>query len=504
MSTLATPSNVIPPGSLNSLSAEQIVSKLKSFEFSSLDLLNYYQAQYQQHNPRINAIVATQFDDAQKRAKAADAALANGEDWGPLHGLPMTIKDCYEVVGMPTTAGNPIFKDHFPKTNAVAVQKLMDAGAIVFGKTNVPYNANDLQSYNVIYGTTNNPWDIRRTPGGSSGGATAALVSGLTPIELGSDLGGSIRTPSHYCGVFGHKPSHGIVPLLGHIPDAPGTLSHPDLGVAGPLAKTPGDLDLMLDILTAPDASMKGGWKIDLPASQKKSLKEYKVLAWFDDPIAPIDNELKVQYQALVETLKRQGVQVDEGAPARFSLNDFYIPYLKLLGGVIATSLSKKELFSFTLLAFLLAFIGRFIGFPLSFLNTLRGFSQSHQAWKKTNEKRLQLRKRLQSTFDKYDVILMPVVPTTAILHNQKYDLPLRKMTVNNQQRSYTEHFPWISFATVLELPATSAPIAITDQGLPMNIQIVSNKFKDKETIQFARLLHALVGKIECPEYNKQ
>jgi len=494
-------SKIIPPDSLNPLSAEQIVYKIKALAFSCQDLLSYYQQQYQQHNPRINAIVATNFDEARKRAQLADEALANGEDWGPLHGLPMTIKDCYEVVSMPTTAGNPALKDYYPKRNADAVQKLIDAGAIIFGKTNVPFNAGDLQSYNDIYGTTNNPWDISRTPGGSSGGAAAAIVAGLTPIELGSDLGGSIRTPCHYCGVFGHKPSHGIVSLKGHIPDAPGTLSQLDMGVAGPIAKTPGDLALLLDILTAPNPSMKVGWKLELSVSQKKALNEYRVLAWFDDPIAAIDNELREQYQSLLETLKSQGVQVEEGAPDGLALTDVYIPYLKLLGGVIATFMPKKQRIVFTILAPVLALIGRFIGFPKSFLNTLKGLSQSLQAWKKTNETRLQLREDLQSTFDTYDIILMPIVPTVAIVHNQKSDVPLRKMTVNNEQRSYTENFPWISFATVLELPATSAPIGISNEGLPISIQIVSNKFKDKETIQFAKLLYELVGKIECPAY---
>lgn len=496
MSSLAASSSVIPSDSLNALSAEQIVAKIKSRDFSCQALLAYYEAQYQLHNGRINAIVATNFEAAKKRAIAADEALANGEDWGPLHGLPMTIKDCFEVVGMPTTAGNPVYKNHYASSHAEAVQRLINAGAIVFGKTNVPLNAADIQSFNTIYGTTNNPWDTSKTPGGSSGGAAAALVAGLTPVELGSDIGGSIRTPSHWCGVFGHKPSHGIVPLKGHIPDAPGSLAVPDLAVAGPMAKTPQDLNILLDILTDSEETCREGWALTLPPSTKTSFEDYKVLAWFDDPAAPIDNEMRQRCQGLVETLKEKGAQVDEGAPAKFSLIDFYVPYLKLLVGEVATAMSIQERIKAAVLTPLLTLTGRFIGFPTTFLNAMGSIGQSHQEWKKTNEQRLQLAARLQGTLDEYDIILMPVAPTTAIPHNQKGDVPLRNIQVNGEKRNYTELFPWISFATILGLPATSAPVAITEEGLPMNLQIVSGKFKDKETIQFAKLLHAEVGNI--------
>lgn len=496
MSTLKSSSNVIPADSLNALSAKEIVTKIKAREFSCRALLAYYEAQYQLYNDRINAIVATDFDTARKRAIAADEALANGEDWGPLHGLPMTIKDCFEVVGMPTTAGNPIYKDHYPSNNAEAVQRLVDAGAIVFGKTNVPLNAADIQSYNTIYGTTNNPWDISKTPGGSSGGAAAALVAGLSPVELGSDIGGSIRTPSHWCGVFGHKPSHGIVPLKGHIPDAPGTLATPDLEVAGPMAKTPEDLGMLFNILTSPTEPVCEGWSLTLPPASKKSLSDYKILAWFDDPAAPIDKEMRQHYQDLVDDLKSRGAKVDEGAPEKLELADFYAPYLKLLVGEVATAMTMQERLKAGFLAPLLKVAGRFINFPESFLNAMTSIGQSHRDWKETNELRFKLAARLQSTFDEYDIILMPVVPTTAIPHNQKGDVPLRSITVNGQKRNYTEQFPWICFATMLGLPATSAPLAITEEGMPMNVQIVSRKFNDHECIQFATLMHAFVGRI--------
>ncbi|HET8707899.1 MAG TPA: amidase family protein, partial [Pseudomonadales bacterium] len=230
-------------------SAKSLLQAMQDGALSSRQLLELYIKRIEQKNAEINAVVATDLEAARKRADAADAARANGELWGPLHGLPMTIKDTYEVPGMPCTAGAPMYRNHQPSRAAVAVQKLIDAGAIIFGKTNVPLFASDLQSYNKIYGTTNNPWNKALTPGGSSGGAAAALAAGFTAAELGSDIGGSIRTPAHFCGVYGHKVTHGIISMRGHVPGPPGTLGEPDLAVAGPMARAAGDLALLLDVV---------------------------------------------------------------------------------------------------------------------------------------------------------------------------------------------------------------------------------------------------------------
>ena len=186
-------------------SATELANSIRRGEITSLNLLNLYLDRIQRYNEDINAVVALDIDAARARAAEADNALAQGQNWGPLHGVPMTVKDVFEVVGMAATSGDPKLKNYIPNRNAIAVQRLIDAGAIIFGKTNVPYHAADIQSYNEIYGTTNNPWDLSRTPGGSSGGSAAALAAGFTPLELGSDIGGSVRFPAHYTGVFGHK-----------------------------------------------------------------------------------------------------------------------------------------------------------------------------------------------------------------------------------------------------------------------------------------------------------
>ena len=186
-----------------------------------------------------------------KRARQADAALAKGEVWGPLHGVPMTIKESYNVAGLPTTNGRPEMKDNIAERDALAVERLKAAGVVLFGKTNVPINLADFQSYNEVYGTTNSPWDVERVPGGSSGGSAAALAAGLCGFEFGSDIGGSIRNPSHFCGVFGHKPTWGLIPPRGHA--LPGHLVQPDLSVVGPLARGAADLETGVLAMAGPD-----------------------------------------------------------------------------------------------------------------------------------------------------------------------------------------------------------------------------------------------------------
>ena len=241
-------------------SATSLAARLRERRIGCLELLDHFIARVERFNPDLNAIVVFDFERARERAREADAALARGEVWGPLHGLPMTVKDSYDVAGLPTTWGVPELRDNVPATNAVAVERLLAAGAVIFGKTNIPYNLADFQSYNDIYGTTNNPWDLALVPGGSSGGAAAALAAGLTGLEAGSDIGGSIRNPAHYCGVYGHKATWGVLPLRGHA--KPGVLAPTDISVIGPLARDAGDLALALDVMAGRTGSRRtaGSW----------------------------------------------------------------------------------------------------------------------------------------------------------------------------------------------------------------------------------------------------
>lgn len=470
-------------------SAKQLLQEMKNGKLTSRQLLDYYIKRIERLNPQLNAVVATDFSAARARADAADKARGDGESWGPLHGLPMTIKDTYEVVGMPCVAGAPSLKNHLPKKNAVAVQKLEDAGAIIFGKTNVPLFASDIQSYNKVYGTTHNPWNVQFTPGGSSGGAAASLAAGFTPVELGSDIGGSIRTPAHFCGVYGHKPTHGIISLRGHIPGPPGVVSETDLAVAGPMARTADDLQLLLDVVSGPSPLMQPGWNLKLPAAKQRKLQDFRVLFWFDDPLCPIGSDMLPIYAELKRTLEEQGVAVTSGSPLGMNLESFYPTYLQLIAGVMGASHKKVERTVMSLAAPLLEKVGSRFSMPKLFENYLSGAAQSHVDWLRSNEKRNRLREKFKKVFDDYDVVLCPVAMTTSFKHMQQPELFMRKIDVDGRQRNYPDLFMWIAPATLMGLPATSAPVGVTKAGLPVNVQIIGAPYEDKTTIKFAHFL---------------
>jgi amidase len=263
-------------------SATELAAAIKRRDISAVELLTLYLERVDKYNGALNAIIVDIRDRALEEAAAADRALADGETLGPLHGVPMTIKESYNLTGTPTTWGNPDWKDNVAKEDAEAVKRLKAAGAIVFGKTNVPLSLADFQSYNDIYGTTNNPYNHERIPGGSSGGSAAALAAGLTGLEAGSDIGGSIRNPAHFCGIFGHKPTHNLIWMRGHSP--PGDIrSSSDISVIGPMARSAADLDTALRQMAAPDPIRARGFRLDLPELGPRGLEGLKVAVWSDD-----------------------------------------------------------------------------------------------------------------------------------------------------------------------------------------------------------------------------
>jgi len=277
------------------LSARTIAKQIRDRKISSREALDFFLARVESLDKPINSVVTIDAERARREADEADAALARSENRGPLHGVPITIKDSFQTKGMRTTSGAPELSSFIPTEDAWPVARLREAGAIIYGKTNLPIYAGDLQSYNEVFGTTNNPYDVTRTPGGSSGGSAAALACGFTPLELGSDIGGSIRLPSHMSGVTGHKPSYGIVPAHGQIPGPPGTLTMADLAVAGPMARTVEDLQLGLDIMTTPNRWEHPAWSIKLPPPRHRLLSEYRIAAWGDEPAGPREPQISEQ-----------------------------------------------------------------------------------------------------------------------------------------------------------------------------------------------------------------
>ena len=476
-------------------SAVDLVARLRRREFSSRELLDHHLERVSRLNPKLNAVVTLDAERARRRAAEADAALARGDARGALLGLPMTVKDTFETAGLRTTSGSPTFADHVPSTDATAVARLKQAGANVFGKTNTPLFAGDAQTYNAVFGTTNNPWDPTRSPGGSSGGSAAAVAAGLTPLELGSDIGGSIRNPAHYCGVYGHKPTYGIIPMRGHVPGPPGALSEVDLGVAGPLARSADDLELALGILAGPDDARAIAWQLRLPEPRRTRLRDYRVAAWFEDPACPIDESLRERYAATVEALRSAGVTVDDTARPVDDLSLAIGKYLELLTPITTAGFPEEQLRALAAEVEKNPSVAG-IGLGAQFLPAAL---ISHRRWLGVNEWREHHRARFAEFFRRYDVLLCPIVPTAALPHDPSEPASARTITVNGQQRSYWDLLYFAGVITMAWLPATVAPVGRTKDGLPVGVQIVGPYLEDRTPIDFARRMADVVGGFERP-----
>lgn len=490
---------------LCNLSATEALAQLQAQAISSRDLLEACITRVDTLNPQLNAVVSQNRSAARARADEADQATRRGERWGPLHGLPMTLKDAWEVPGMPCVGGAPEYRHHQPSHAGPAIRSVLNAGAIVWGKTNVPYKSLDVQTYNPVFGTTNNPWDAGKTCGGSSGGAAVAVATGITPLEVGSDIGGSIRIPAHFCGVYGHKATHGLISLRGHVPGEPGSVSEPPLAVAGPMARTADDLQLLFDILAAPAPAMQPGWTVSLPQPPHQRIDPYRVLIWVDDPDCPIDAGMAELYRQLGQKLKAAGVQVDTGSPLGLGLKDIYPLYFAQLGSVMGAWLRPDERRARGMVAPfgratspILKALSRRVGLPHSTDQFVRGMTTGLGDWFKLVEQGNRLREAFCTVFGRYDVLLMPPTYTPAFAHDHGFTAT-RRITVDGVRRHYSDLFMWIAPATLMGLPATSAPVGRTAEGLPVNVQIVGAPYQDRMTMRFAKLLAGVMGGFVAP-----
>ena len=474
-------------------SAANLAAAIRRKEISSRELLDLHLARIDALNGQINAVVTLDVERARARAEELDAATAHGESKGPLHGLPITIKDSYETAGLKTTCGADLWRDHVPATNADAVQRLVDAGAVIVGKTNTPIFAGDVQSFNELFGTTNNPWDLSHTPGGSSGGAAAAVAAGMTPFELGSDIGGSIRTPAHFCGIYGYKPSYGVISLRGHIPGPPGTLAAGDLSVAGPLTRSADDLGLLLDILAGPDEQQRTAWRLEIPQPRHNKLQDFRVAVWLDEPDCPIDDNVRVALDAAVSALRQAGVIVDDKPKLPFKLVDASRTYLRLLWPLMFAAMPDDTFDQHVARAATFAPDDQSLT-----ANFHRQATARHRDWLRANEARARYRAAMSAFFKQYDVLLMPVTPTPAFPHDHSPNMLERVIAVNGQPRPYFDNFFWISLATLCYLPATVAPIG-QSQRLPVGLQIIGPYLEDRTTIKFASLIEEIVGGFKAP-----
>ncbi|HJQ58489.1 MAG TPA: amidase family protein, partial [Vineibacter sp.] len=402
----------------------------------------------------INAVVVRDFDRARAAAKAIDAAGARG-DPRPLLGVAMTVKESNDVAGLPTTWGIPSFTDLPVRQDGVAVARLKKAGAIILGKSNVPVSLADWQSVNPIYGRTVNPHNHACSPGGSSGGAAAAVATGMVPLELGSDIGGSIRVPAHLCGVFGHKPTYGIIPLKGH--GFPGTdgVDVP-LAVVGPLARSADDLAIALDAMAGAVDGV--AWRLDLPPPRHGGLPDHRVLVLDTHPVAATDACVRDALNALAQALERRGLRVVRGIKDLPDLAAAHSSYMTMLNAIVSRGTPGAE--------------------PIN----------AH-AWMAVNDEQMRLARQWRAVFSDVDVVLAPTFGVPAFAHEDNPDWGARSLRVDGAPTPYGAQLAWPGVATYPGLPATAIPIGKNKDGLPIGVQVIGGMFEDRTALAFASLL---------------
>jgi amidase len=458
--------------SLATATARQLEDELRARRLSSRELLDTYLTRIDQLGPPINAVVTLDRERAYAAASRADEAAARDEWLGPLHGLPITIKDAIETEGIRSTGGAKELTDHVPSVDAPSVARLKAAGAIVFGKTNVPRWSGDLQSFNELFGTTNNPWALDCHPGGSSGGPAAAVACGFTAFELGTDIGGSIRIPAHCCGIFGLKPSYGVVSQRGYLDHVGGGLTDADINVFGPLARSADDLELLLSVLAGPDTERSLAWRLELPPSRRLAAGEFRVGVWLDDPDCPVARDLLAVMRQAVDRLSDAGVRVEEAHPPVS-----FAEQVALFDHLVNAAVSVNR--------------------PDDVADAISG---SQSAWLRADQRRAQLRRVWQEWFETYDALLCPVMATPAFPHNQSGTFNTRTVEINGTTRPYGDLVSWTGLIGVLGLPSAVPPIGRTPAGMPVGIQVVSPYLRDREAIHLADIVARVsAGGYEVP-----
>ncbi|MFD0267241.1 amidase [Streptomyces sp. NPDC127106] len=472
--TASTPLHLAP--------ARDQLAALRRRTTTSRALLEQYLQHIDKTNPGLNAVITLDADGARAAADAADRHMARtGKPLGALHGLPVTVKDALETKGLRSTCGAPDLTDHVPDQDADAVARLRAAGAVIVGKTNVPVMCQDLQTSNPLFGTTKNPYDDTKTAGGSSGGPAAAVATGITSLELGSDLAGSLRLPAAYCGVYALRPSGGIVPTRGHIPRPPGWLSSSDMLTLGPIARTADDLDVLLDVLAAPAPAEAAAWRIELPAPRRRRLADYRVGLWQDDPYCHVDESIRRLLDEIAGILRSAGATVDDTTrPVQLADSDRLFQRL-----MFATASATATDAGF---ADDIAAADRIpVDDPSGIF--LHSRTMRHRDWLRANEEREKLRGHWADYFTTHDVLITPAVPSTCVDDQTSSPVPSRFITVDGQKRPYFDQTAWLNLAGHVRLPAVVMPAGRTADGLPLAVQIIGPYLADRTVIDMARHL---------------
>ena len=473
--------------------ARGLVDDLRARRVSAMELLDQAIARIERLDGTLKAVVVRDFDPARNAARAADEALTRGEQ-RPLLGLPITVKEAFNVAGLPTTWGLP-GTDRIPvMEDAVAVARLKAAGAVLIGKTNAPTLLADWQCANPVYGVTRNPWDLTRTPGGSSGGGAAALAAGFVPLEFGTDLSASLRAPAAFCGVYAHKPSYGLVPTRGFAP--PGAAPRGpaiDLAVAGPMARSAGDLVLALEATAGPDGPEAVGYRLSLPAARHPRLRDYRVLVLDAHPAVPTSPSIQAALGGLADRLAKAGCTVGRRSPHLPDLTEILATYVELLLSIFSAEASDEEHAHARAAADQAP-----KGLDPVRSAGLRGPALSHRDWLRADPRRAAIAWGWTQVFQDWDVVLCPAMSTHALPLNDPARPP-GEIEVEGVRLAYEQQPTWASLATLTGQPATVAPIGLDPVGLPIGVQVIGPVLEDRTTLAFAGLMEEAFGGFLAP-----
>ncbi|MGA7206538.1 MAG: amidase [Specibacter sp.] len=476
-------------------SAEELAAAMRAGEVTSVELTDEAISRIDRDDAAINAICVRDFDAARAAAQQADEARAGGDD-RPLLGIPMTVKESYNVAGLPTTWGMPQHANYLPSEDAVAVSRLKAAGAVILGKTNVPLMLQDWQSFNEIYGTTNNPWDHSRSPGGSSGGSAAALASGFGALSIGSDLAGSLRIPAHFCGVYAHKPTFGLVPSRGMVPPrVPALPVEGDLGVCGPMARTASDLTLLLDVMAGPDPLTLGvAYDLALPPARHQGLADFRILVLEEHPLVASGSAVRAGVNRVAGALVDGGALVERHSPLLPDLAEAATLYAQLMFSSSGARLPADRYKQLQAAA---------AGLSPDDLSLsaarLRGMVISHRDWIAADIRREVHRHMWRELFTEFDAVVCPISSTPAFPHDHKPDRGERQIDIDGVEHPSADQSVWAGVATMPGLPATAIPAGRSPEGLPVGVQLIGPMFEDRTPLRLAELLEQVIGGFEAP-----
>jgi amidase len=477
-------------------SATDLLAALRTGGTTAAALTELFIRRIERYDGRLNAVVVRDFDRARQQARAADQARARGET-KPLLGLPMTLKESINVNGLGTTCGVPEWKGYVSPHDAPAAARTRAAGAVLLGKTNVPPMLADWQSANPVFGRTNNPWDLGRTPGGSSGGSAATIAAGLSALEVGSDIGGSIRVPAAFCGIYGHRPSETLLPRSGQFPMPPLPNSAVVMGVQGPLARSAADLELALSVLAGPEIGEDVAWKVTLPAARRERLADFRVAILPPIPWLVVDSQITAALHGLADRLAKLGAVVKEVQPDGLGdhreYHGFYRTLLSAVTGARVDAETRRQRIA-TL---------REAGDDLS-MGAVRGLEGSAGDYLIWNGRREQHRAAWRAFFRDWDVLLAPAINVLAYPHIERAwpadnsDQTLT-FTIDGRSAPYLHGLCYPALSTVPGQPATAFPVGLSREGLPIGLQAVGPYLEDLTPIRFAALLAREIGGFRKP-----